>query len=164
VLHHLRRQIGVIVEACDDRHPVADEGAGAAQQFALAVFVMLGDHRAVQIEIDAVERPCRRQIFKDGAGDLLVGIAIDIGGGRRRAPAQRHQLVPQFLQRLDRASDRDVEALDRVDQLGPAHKAGPGIGALKIGPGGALRRKGVGLVLKPADRNPRHLLTPLPMP
>jgi hypothetical protein len=157
VAYHLRRQIGVVVEAGHDRDPVTDQGADAAQQFALAVLVMLGDHRTMQVEIDAVERLSRGEIFEHRAGDLLVGVALDIGGRRRRAPARRHQLVPQFLQCLNRAGDRDVEALDRVDQLGPANKARPGVGPLEIGPGGALRRKGVGLMLKPADRNPRHI-------
>src|SRR5438067_387654 len=62
----------------------------------------------------------------------------------------------QLLQGFDRTGDRDVEPLDRVDQLGAADEARPGVGPLEIGPAGALRRKGVGLVLKPADRDPRH--------
>src|SRR5262249_60188312 len=99
------------------------------------------------------------EVFEHRARDLLVGVAVDIGGRRRRAPAQRHELVPELLQSLYRARNRDVEALDGVDQFGAADKARPCIGALEIGPGGALRRKGVRLVLKPADRNPRHVLT-----
>src|SRR6266542_4282210 len=71
--------------------------------------------------------------------------------------------MAQPRERLDRAGDRQVDPLDRVDQLGAAHKARPGIGPLEIGPGRALRRKGVGLVLKPADRDPRHVL-PFPKP
>jgi hypothetical protein len=84
----------VVVEARDDRHLVTDQRADAAQEFALAVFVMLGDRRAVQIEIDAVERRSRREVVEEGRGDLFVGLAFDIGGGWRRAPAQGHQLVP----------------------------------------------------------------------
>src|SRR5712691_7958002 len=67
--------------------------------------------------------------------------------------------MPQRPQGLDRAGNRDVVALDGIDQLGPADKAGPRIGPLEIGPGGALRCERVGLVLEPADRDPRH-----PMP
>jgi hypothetical protein len=117
---------------------------------------MLGDHRAMQVEIDAVERHMRGEVVEDITGDLLIGVALDIRGGRRRAPAERQQLMAERLQRLDRAGDRQVEPLDRIDQLGPAHKAGPGVGPLEIGPARASRRKGVGLVLKPADRDPRH--------
>jgi hypothetical protein len=56
VPHHLRRHVGVEVEAADDRQRLADQPADAAQQLALAVLVMRRDHRAVQVEIDAVER------------------------------------------------------------------------------------------------------------
>jgi hypothetical protein len=38
---------------------------------------------------------------------------------------------------------------------------GPRFGALEIGPGRARRRNGIGLALKPADRDPRHIL-PVP--
>ena len=60
--------------------------------------------------------------------------------------------MPQAAQGLDRAGDRDVVASDRVDQLGPADIARPGVGAGEIVPGRPLRREGVGLVLKTADR------------
>src|SRR6266496_5426608 len=99
-------------------------------------------------------------LFRSRAGDSLIGLALDVRGGRRRAPAQRQQLMPPRPQGLDRAGNRDVVPGDGVDQLGPTDKGRPGIGPLEIGPGGALRRKRVGLVLKPADCDPRHLITP----
>jgi hypothetical protein len=40
--------------------------------------------------------------------------------------------------------------------LGSADKAGLGIGPREIVPSGGLRRKRVGFVLEPADRDPRH--------
>ncbi len=55
VLDHRRGHVGMVVEAGHDRQPVADQRADAAQQFALAVVVVLGDHRAVQVEIDPVD-------------------------------------------------------------------------------------------------------------
>ena len=64
--------------------------------------------------------------------------------------------MPQRLQRQDSPGDRDVEPLDRVDQLGPAHKGRPGVGALEIRPARLQRGKGVGFVLEPADRDSRH--------
>ena len=63
VPHHLRGQVGVVVEAGDDRQLLPDLRPDAAQQLALAVFVVLGHHRAVQVQIDAVDRPLRRQIL-----------------------------------------------------------------------------------------------------
>ena len=61
-------------------------------------------------------------------------------------------------------SDKIGARIAAVTPGGPADKAGPGVGPLEIGPARALRRKGVGLVLEPADRDPRHLLAPIPMP
>jgi hypothetical protein len=64
--------------------------------------------------------------------------------------------VPERLQCQDSAGDRNVEPLDRCDQLRPAHERRPGVGAIEILPGRFERGKGVGLVLKPADRDSRH--------
>jgi hypothetical protein len=44
-----------------ERDAVADRGAHPAQQLAFAVFQVLGDHRAMQVEIDRVDRPIRPQ-------------------------------------------------------------------------------------------------------
>ena len=114
VRDHRRGHVGVVVEARYDRHPVADQGADAAQQFALAIVVMLGHHRAVQVEIDAVDFSLRRRAPARSSSiapaHVLIGVALDIGGGRRRAPAQRHDLVTERLQPFDRTGDRDVVA------------------------------------------------------
>ena len=56
MLDHFRRDIGVQVEADHQRQVLADHLAHAREDFAFAVVEMLGDHRAVQIEIDGVER------------------------------------------------------------------------------------------------------------
>jgi hypothetical protein len=64
--------------------------------------------------------------------------------------------VAEPLQRLDRAGNRDVEPLDRVDLFRYANKTGSRVGPLEIGPMRALWRKRVGLVPEPANRDPRH--------
>ena len=156
VAYHFRCHIGVIVETRGERGALADNPTDAAHQLAFAILVVLGHHRPVQIEIDRVDRSLSLQILDDPANHLLVGLALDIRGGRRRAPAQWHEFVAQRLQRLYGTGDRDVEPLDRIDQLRPAHKTRPGIGALKIRPGRLERGKGIGLVLEPADRDARH--------
>ena len=56
MLNHLGADIRVVVEADDDRRILADDGTDAAQQFALTVFKFFGDHSAVQVEIDGVDR------------------------------------------------------------------------------------------------------------
>ncbi len=159
VPYHLRRHVGVEIEAGDDRQCGTEQGADAAQQLALAILEMRRDHRAMQVEIDAVERTRGGEVLEQPRRDALIHILIDIGRGRRRAPRQRHQLMAQPAQRADRAGDRNVVAGDRLEQRRPADIAGPGIGPLEILPGRALRREGVGFVLKPADRNARHCHT-----
>ena len=69
MLDHRARDVGVQVEARDDRHARPDHLAHAREQLAFAVVEMLGDHRAVQVEVHAVDRPglqrgvpaCRRR-------------------------------------------------------------------------------------------------------
>ena len=86
---HRLVEVGVHVVGDRDRGFRVDR-ADAAQQFALAVFEALGDHRAVQVEHDAVEAA-----FGDGVaddpGDVLVGGVIDRAAtaARRRRSAGR---------------------------------------------------------------------------
>lgn len=54
--HHERRDIAVQVEADDERNVRPDRSAHPPQQFAFAVIMVLRDHGAVQVEIDAVQR------------------------------------------------------------------------------------------------------------
>ena len=54
-LEHRARHVRVQVEARDDRHARADGLAHAAQDLALAVVVGLHHHRAVQVEVDAID-------------------------------------------------------------------------------------------------------------
>src|SRR6187200_3252811 len=51
---HFRRDIGVEIEARHQRQILADHLAYAGEDFAFAVVEMLGDHRAMQVEIDAI--------------------------------------------------------------------------------------------------------------
>ena len=56
MLDHRLRHVGVEVQAGDDGDLGPDDLAHARQQVAFAVVEMFGDHRAMQVEIDAVER------------------------------------------------------------------------------------------------------------
>ena len=60
MLNHFGRHVGVQIEAGHQRHLLADHLAHAAQDFAFAVVEMFGHHRAMQIEIDGIERPSGR--------------------------------------------------------------------------------------------------------
>ena len=151
----------MIVEAGHDRQLVAHDAADAAQQLALAVLGVLGDHGAVQVEIDRVERPELAQVLVEQRPHLLVGVLGHVGGRRRRRPGQRHDLVAELGQPLHRAGDRDVEAFDARDHLRPAQQRRPGVGAHELLPGRLLRRERVRLVLKATDRDTRHPVSPL---
>ena len=70
------------VEARHHRHVRADHLAHAAQDLALTVVVMLGHHRAVQVEIDAVDAAGRAQPRDQVADDPLERVL----GHRCRAP------------------------------------------------------------------------------
>jgi hypothetical protein len=56
VFQHRARDIRMQVEARDDRHARTDDSADTREDLAFAVVEMLGDHRAMQVEIDAVDR------------------------------------------------------------------------------------------------------------
>ena len=73
------------VQAGDDGHGRADGLAHARQQLAFAVVQVLGDHGAVQVQVDGVVAAFARR-FDDLAGDALIGVGGDVGG--RLAPAQ----------------------------------------------------------------------------
>src|SRR3546814_19986621 len=112
---------------------------------------MLGHHGAVQVEKEPVDVLQRREVLKDLADDALIGILGHVRRGRRLAPRQRQQLVPLRLRRLDEAGDRDVDALDGLDQRLAARQARPAAGPGEGG-GGRLRRgAGGGLLLGAAE-------------
>ena len=63
MLHHFGRHVGVQIEADHQRQILADHLAHAPQDFTFAIVEMLGDHGAVQVEIDGIER--------SGGGDAV---------------------------------------------------------------------------------------------
>ena len=65
------------VEADNDRYLVAHHAAHAGQQLALAVVVVLGHHRAVQVQVHAIDRQGFLQPRNHLASDALIGIARD---------------------------------------------------------------------------------------
>ncbi len=88
---HRRRDVRVKVEARDERYVAADRGADAGEDFALAVIEMLGDHRAVKIEIDGIEGARGGNVFQHHRHDALEGVFRDMGRRRRRTPDERHE-------------------------------------------------------------------------
>ncbi len=150
----------MIVEARHDRQIVADNAADTAQQLTFAVLGILGDHGAVQVEIDRIEGAVLAQVLVEQLPHALVGILSHVRGRRGGGPGQRHDLVAEFRELLYGTGDRDVVALDARDHLGAAQKRRPGIGADKFLPSGLLRRKRIGLVLKTTHCYSRHRAHP----
>ena len=152
----------MIVEARDDRNARPDDAAYALQQRAVRIGAMLGDHRAVQIEVDAVESVSELalEILEQHRGDALVRIARDAARRLGGAPEQRHAFVAQPAQLLHRSGRGQVDAGDRLEQRRPAREPRPGIGRDEIGVRREDVRERVGLVLNAAYRDARHTRLP----
>ena len=80
MLDHALGDIGVKIEADDDWQVRPDLFAQALQQFALAVLVILRHHRAVQIEIDAVDLAQRANPLQQLADDPLERVCLYFRG------------------------------------------------------------------------------------
>jgi hypothetical protein len=159
ICDHLWSHVGIVVEACDEGHLLTDHGANAPHQRAFAVFVMLDDHCAMQIEVDGIEGAGRLQIVYQPAGDRLVGIPFDVGARWGRAPAERDQFMPLGAESLDSARDRDIQTVNRRKQFRAAQIGRPDVGALEIHPRRLLRREGVRLMLESGDGDAGHIGT-----
>ena len=86
VFGHRLGQIDVIVEADHHRNFRSDDGADPAQQFSFAILEIFTHHRAVQIEIDRIDRHRQRQPADQLACDPLIGVAGDDAAGPAAGP------------------------------------------------------------------------------
>ena len=155
VLHHLRRDVGMIVEADGDGHARAHGGAHAAQQLALAVLERLAHHGAVQVEIDGVDRHRRRQPPDQLARDPLVGIGRDEPAGAAAGPQQRHDVVAG-AHVAQEARQREAGVAEPFDHVRAAHQRRAVAVAGEVGEVRPLGDEAVGFMMEPADRDARH--------
>ena len=95
MLQHAPRDVGVQVQAGDQRHRVTDHGAQALQQFTLGVVHMFGHRSPVQVEIDGVEAALFR-VADDLRGDALEGVARDVCRGAAPAQAEGASVQPRW--------------------------------------------------------------------
>src|SRR5688572_11463296 len=156
VLHHALGAVGVQIEADDHRQVRPDLLAQPFQQFALAVLMLLRHHRAVEVEVDAVDLAERSDALEQLPDDLLVGVGLDLRRWRSGAPQRRQQVVALLARLRQEAGDRQIDALKRRQHGIAAREAGPAIRHLEIAEARLHRRESVGLVLEPADREARH--------
>ena len=99
MLHHFGRHIGVQIEADHQRQILADHLAHAREDFAFAIVEMFRHHRAVQVEIDGVERAGRPRCRRSSpwrCAQRHPWSHAPRGGGRTRwsGPAPSHWLRP----------------------------------------------------------------------
>ncbi len=156
MLEHRAGHVGVQVEAGDDRHAGTDNLAHARQQFALAVVEVLADHRAMQVEIDAIDRSGPVQPVDQVADDALVRVARDLRGRRCRAPDEADGAVAGGMQRVQRAGSGNVGAREARRDGVAVRDLGPAPAILERGIIRLRRRKRIGLVLESADGNDSH--------
>ena len=74
-LHHRPSDVGVQVQARDNRHARTDCTAHASEQLAFAVVQVLGHHCAVQIEVNTVDIAKLHESRHHLADDSFVGVA-----------------------------------------------------------------------------------------
>ena len=156
MLHHLRRDVGVQVEADHQRQVLADHLANAGKDFSFAVVDMFRDHRAMQIEIDAVDGAGGFDAIDDGLGDALIGILRDVRRWACGAPDGRHQLPAFRFRRRHKAGHADIDVAHFLEQLRALQHRRPSA-ALHERVINRLRwREGVGLVQEAANGDTGH--------
>src|SRR3546814_13126678 len=80
------------VEAGDDGYIWAYNCTNTAQDLALAVLMALGDHGAMQVEIDRVDAALQRSDTIDDLADhMLEGLVGDMGAWLRGGPGDRSE-------------------------------------------------------------------------
>ncbi len=156
IFHHLRRHVGMKIEADDQRQLLADHLAHARENFALAVVEMFGDHRAVQIEIDGVDRAGGLDAIDDHFGDAFIGILCDVRRRACGAPDGRHQLPAFRLRRRHETCHADIDVAHFLEQLRAHRHRRPSTTLHKRVIGRLGRREGVGLVQEAADGDAGH--------
>ena len=157
---HLGREICVQIEADDHGQMRAVAVADTRQERALAIVETVGDHRAMEIEINRIGAS---DPVEDAAGDPAESIIGDRPRGLGGAPQDRLQVVARSSRGLGKARDRQVHASGLGEHLRPSQKPRPAIGHLEFRHPRLTLGERVGLMLKPGDGNPGHQVWSLGM-
>jgi hypothetical protein len=148
---HRVSHVGVQVERRDHRHVCADAAADLAEQVAIAILGGLGDHRTVQREQDAVERPSLLDDVQDRRLDVRPARRRQLARGRRVGRDGEGRLPALALGDFEKAAQLAVRAAqpDRDVVAVAQHALGIGFEV------GRQTRKSVGLVLRLGDQDAR---------
>ncbi len=135
-----------------DWRPPADRvhhRPNAPQQLTLGILEVLGNHGAVQVEVNRIERGMLHQALADQAGNPFESIFGHIAGGFRRAPEYRQQYVPLGLHVIHETGYGQIHSGNDIGHGRVQCQTGPTVVFFEFLESGETRRKGVGLVLKP---------------
>jgi len=156
MLDHVRRDIGMQVEADHQRQLLADHLTHALEDFAFAVVEMLGHHGAVQIEINGIERSGGPDAVDHHRDDALERILGHMGRGTGSTEDGRHQLPAVVFCLLDKARQPDIDVAYGAQHIRSLHHRRPAAAMHEIGIERLRRREGVGLVQEAANGDTGH--------
>ena len=143
VVDHGRRHVGVEIEP-DGEGQVGRHRANAAEELALAVVDVLGDHGAVQRQegrVAAVPDPAH-----DGLAHVLVGRPLHVARRMRAGREGYHDLCARLLGHVQEAAQLGIGVLELLDGRGTGEGA-------ERGQGRGDGRKRIGLVHHHRDEN-----------
>ena len=144
------------VEAGHDGHLRPHHRAYAPQQFRFAVVEMVGDHGAVQVQVDGVDGPRIGEAADDRAANAFERVLGDMGRRARRTPGESDELVAVCVQRGDGTRRGNVGAREARRDLCAIGERRPPTPLFERGEGGLRRCKRVRFMLETADRDARH--------
>ncbi len=116
---HLVGQDAVEVERHDDRDVVAEDRPRLLEEVALGVHLAVGDHRAVEAEVDAVDLGVRANGVEELSREFAksLGAQDAVGGIGPAAPASDGRDSRRRLEDLERATDLSGTGPLRLEQL-----------------------------------------------
>ncbi len=144
------------IEARYQRNVLADRLAHAGEDFAFAVVIMLGHHGAVQVEIDAIDRPGRGDAVDHVLDDPLEGVLRHMCRRGRPGRDRRHQLPTIGFRRLDKTGKAGIDLAHDLEHLGAARHRRPAAAMHEVVVSCLRRCEGVGLVQEAANGNTGH--------
>ena len=142
------------VEAGDNGSVIADQRADAMQQLPFAVVEMRGHHRAMQVEVDGIDRSGaagRVDAVEDLGGDLFVGCLRDMRRWTSGAENRRDQDMASFARARDETRAGDIAAFDRSKDRVAARELRPAAAEFERPHVGLRWRERVGFVLKSGE-------------
>lgn len=163
MVYHVGRDVGVEVEARHQRNILADDAAHARQNFAFAVVEMLGDHRAVQVKIDRIERTGGRDAVDHDLHNAFERVPGDMRRRACTAGDRRNELPAIGFGAVDETGQADIDAAHHLQHAGALRHRRPAAAMLEVLKRRLRRSEGVGLVQEAAEGDTCHQLKSGPL-